>query len=169
MILALLAAGSLGASVPAADKTPAAARAVVRRYYAAIERRQYRAAYREWSGGGAASGQSYATFAHGFRANRAYPRRRRAPDRRRRRGGLAVHHRAGRRHRDAEERGPPAVPRLLRLAAGQRRRRRDGGAAALASGLGAAESRLTELQNSPSAATSSPVRAIPNVRRSRSR
>ena len=66
MILALLAAGSLGASVPAADKTPAAARAVVRRYYAAIERRQYRAAYREWSGEGAASGQSYAAFAHGF-------------------------------------------------------------------------------------------------------
>lgn len=60
MMLALLLAGA------AADKTPAAARAVVVRYHAAIEHRRFREAYRCWSGGGQASGKSFAAFARGF-------------------------------------------------------------------------------------------------------
>lgn len=66
MILALLAT----VAVPAADKTPAAARAVIRRYYDAIDRGRYRAAWLAWDRGGAASGQSYAAFAHGFARTR---------------------------------------------------------------------------------------------------
>lgn len=62
MIALLLAA----AAVPAAEKTPAAARAVVERYYAAIDRKQYRVAYRLWAGDGQASGRSYAAFARRF-------------------------------------------------------------------------------------------------------
>lgn len=63
MILALLLAG---ATVPATDKTPAAARAVVERYYDAIEHGRYRTAYLCWSDGGRASGKSYAAFVRGF-------------------------------------------------------------------------------------------------------
>ena len=63
MILALLLAG---VTVPAAETTHAAARAVVIRYYDAIEHRRYRTAYRLWSGDGQASGQSYAGFVRGF-------------------------------------------------------------------------------------------------------
>ena len=63
MILALLAAV---ASVPAADKTPAAARAVVLRYYNAIEHGRYATAYRLWGDAGRRSGQSYAAFVRGF-------------------------------------------------------------------------------------------------------
>lgn len=66
MILALLAA----AGVPAADKTPAAARAVVVRYYDAIEHKRYRAAWLCWDRDGTASGQSYAAFARGFARTR---------------------------------------------------------------------------------------------------
>lgn len=50
----------------AAGTTPAAARQVVERYYDAIEHRRYRTAYRLWSGNGAASGKSYASFVRGF-------------------------------------------------------------------------------------------------------
>ena len=53
----------LAAGLPAAQTTPAAARAVVQRYYAAIERGRYRTAYQLWNG---ASGKSYAAFASGF-------------------------------------------------------------------------------------------------------
>ena len=52
-------------SVPAAEKTPAAARAVVARYYQAIDHGRYREAYRLWAGGGP-TGQSYAGFVRGF-------------------------------------------------------------------------------------------------------
>ena len=62
MIAVLLAAGA----VPAADTSPAAARAVVERYYAAIEHGRFHTAYRLWAGDGQASGQSYAQFARGF-------------------------------------------------------------------------------------------------------
>lgn len=62
MIALLLAA----AAIPAAEKTPAAARAVVARYYAAIEQKRYRAAYRMWGGEGQASGRTYAAFVRGF-------------------------------------------------------------------------------------------------------
>ena len=60
------------AAAPAAHaqayKTPAAAAGVVRAYYAAIDRGDFRAAYRLWSGDGQASGKSYAAFARGFAA-----------------------------------------------------------------------------------------------------
>ena len=62
MIALLLAASA----VPAADKTSAAARAVVQRYYAALERGQYRAAYLLWSDNGAASGKTYPNFVRGL-------------------------------------------------------------------------------------------------------
>lgn len=48
--------------------TPQAARAVVRSYYAAIERGDFRTAYRMWDRDGQASGKSYATFRQGFAA-----------------------------------------------------------------------------------------------------
>lgn len=48
------------------DRTPEQARGVVERYYAAIDRGDYRSAYRLWSGKGQASGQSYAAFIRGF-------------------------------------------------------------------------------------------------------
>ncbi len=45
------------------DRSPAAARAVVVRYYAEIDRGEYRAAYALWQGG---SPQPYAAFVQGF-------------------------------------------------------------------------------------------------------
>jgi hypothetical protein len=54
------------AAVQPIDRTPEQARGVVQRYYAAIERGDYRSAYRLWSGKGQASGQSYAAFTRGF-------------------------------------------------------------------------------------------------------
>lgn len=60
------AGGDAAAVVPDAEKTPAAARQVVERYYAAIDRRDYADAYALWSAGGQASGQSAAAFAAGF-------------------------------------------------------------------------------------------------------
>jgi len=60
------ASGDEAAAVSEAEKSPAAARDVVRRYYAAIDRRDYGTAYALWSGGGRASGQSAAAFANGF-------------------------------------------------------------------------------------------------------
>ena len=50
----------------AVDRSPAAAREVVRRYYAAIERGDFRAAWLAWDRGGGASGQSLASFTRGF-------------------------------------------------------------------------------------------------------
>lgn len=58
--------GNEAAAVPEAEKRPAAAREVVLRYYAAIDRGDYGAAYDLWSGRGAASGKSSAAFAEGF-------------------------------------------------------------------------------------------------------
>ena len=63
MILALLAAV---ASQPASYKTPEAARAVVERYYAAIDRGRYATAYRLWASGGRASGKTLRSFSAGF-------------------------------------------------------------------------------------------------------
>jgi hypothetical protein len=60
LILALLAAAT------PIDRSPADARRVVERYYAAIERHDYRTAYRLWDRGGTASGRSFAAFARGF-------------------------------------------------------------------------------------------------------
>lgn len=56
------------AAAVAPSPTPSAgdARAVVQRYYAAIDRHDYRTAYRAWSRGGQASGQSYRQFVRGF-------------------------------------------------------------------------------------------------------
>lgn len=48
--------------------SPAAARQVIERYYAAIDRGDFRAAYAAWDDGGRASGKSYATFREGFAA-----------------------------------------------------------------------------------------------------
>ena len=65
MIL-LVSALFASAAVATPSATPAAARAVVQRYYAAIDRRDYRTAYRLWDRGGQASRQSYAQFVRGF-------------------------------------------------------------------------------------------------------
>lgn len=65
--MSLIASVLLASAASAAPSaTPAAARAVVQRYYAAIDRRDYRSAYRSWSRGGQASGQSYQQFVRGF-------------------------------------------------------------------------------------------------------
>lgn len=56
-------------AVPAdrgAEADPAAARQVVRDYYAAIDARDYATAYAMWSDGGAASGQSFEHFRNGY-------------------------------------------------------------------------------------------------------
>lgn len=58
--------GDEAAAVSNAETAPAAARDVVRRYYAAIDRRDYGTAYALWDGEGRASGQSAADFAAGF-------------------------------------------------------------------------------------------------------
>ena len=53
--------------MPATDEaTPAAAEAAVRAYYAAINARDCASAYAQWSGGGAASGQSFEHFRDGY-------------------------------------------------------------------------------------------------------
>ena len=67
-MIALLIAAAV--SVPAAEKIPAAARAVVVRYYDAIDHGRYRTAWRCWDRGGLASGQSYAAFVRGFARTR---------------------------------------------------------------------------------------------------
>ena len=48
------------------ETSPAAAEAVVRTYYAAIDARDFAAAYAQWSDGGAASGQSFEHFRNGY-------------------------------------------------------------------------------------------------------
>ena len=60
------ATGDEAAAVSEAEKAPAAARDVVRRYYAAIDRRDYGTAHALWADDGRASGQSAAAFANGF-------------------------------------------------------------------------------------------------------
>ncbi|MDO9489947.1 MAG: hypothetical protein Q7J32_16350 [Sphingomonadaceae bacterium] len=60
------ATGDEAAAVSNAETSPAAARDVVRRYYAAIDRRDYGTAHALWAAGGQASGQSAAAFANGF-------------------------------------------------------------------------------------------------------
>ena len=59
MIGLALVAASAAAQFPAAS--PEAARAVVRHYYAAIDRGEYRTAYRLWNGG-----KDYPAFVQGF-------------------------------------------------------------------------------------------------------
>lgn len=69
MILAPLLA--LAAGTAAADKTPAAARAVVERYYAAIDHRRFPDAYHLWDRRGRASGRTLRSFAAGFAHTRS--------------------------------------------------------------------------------------------------
>jgi hypothetical protein len=64
LLLSVLAVAASPAA--AIDRTPAQARAVVERYYAALDRGAYRTAYALWDRGGQASGQSYADFVRGF-------------------------------------------------------------------------------------------------------
>lgn len=59
-------AAPAGATPPADEATPAAAEAVVRAYYAAINARDFATAYAQWSDGGAASGQSFEHFRNGY-------------------------------------------------------------------------------------------------------
>lgn len=56
----------LAAAATPADRSPEAARQVVERYYAAIDRHDYRAAWLAWDRGGAASGRPFRSFAQGF-------------------------------------------------------------------------------------------------------
>ncbi len=59
--------GATGDATPTVDEpTPAAAEAVVRAYYAAIDARDFATAYAQWSDGGAASGQSFEHFRNGY-------------------------------------------------------------------------------------------------------
>lgn len=58
--------GSIPAPVSPTEPTAGDAAEVVRRYYGAIDARQYGQAYQLWAGGGGASGQSAASFADGF-------------------------------------------------------------------------------------------------------
>ncbi|RYY47314.1 MAG: hypothetical protein EOP59_01370 [Sphingomonadales bacterium] len=64
ILLALLAA-PLPALAQGAD-SPEAASGVIQVYYAAIDRGNFRGAYRLWDRNGAASGKSFATFRQGF-------------------------------------------------------------------------------------------------------
>ncbi len=55
------------APTPVSDgRSPAAAADLVRRYYAAIDARDYHTAYTLWGPGGGASGKTYEQFAAGF-------------------------------------------------------------------------------------------------------
>ncbi|MFC3712751.1 hypothetical protein ACFOMD_09230 [Sphingoaurantiacus capsulatus] len=60
------ATGDEAAVVSDGETSPTAAREVVLRYYAAIDRRDYGSAYALWGDGGRASGKSAADFARGF-------------------------------------------------------------------------------------------------------
>jgi len=72
--ITVLVAALAGAFAPAAAQFGAAqfgtgaARAVVERYYAAIERGDFRTAYAQWGSAGRASGKSFPAFARGFAA-----------------------------------------------------------------------------------------------------
>ena len=66
LLAAMLAAADPGLRTPASESSAAAAVAVVRRYYAAIDARDYRTAYRLWPGrySFAQMKAGYATTAH---------------------------------------------------------------------------------------------------------
>ncbi len=64
--LPLLVPSTASASKVADFRSPAAAAQVIRDYYAAIDRGNFRAAYAAWARGGRASGKSYANFRAGF-------------------------------------------------------------------------------------------------------
>ena len=66
--LALLAVPALMATAPVPEEGPVQARQLVQRYYAAIDRGDFRAAYASWDNGGRASGKSFANFRAGFAA-----------------------------------------------------------------------------------------------------
>ena len=61
-----LAALAAPAAAQRIDRSPEAARAVVERYYAAIDRGDYRTAYRLWGADGRRSGKTLAAFTGGF-------------------------------------------------------------------------------------------------------
>lgn len=65
-LIASILLASAAAAAPSATPSAGDPRATVHRYYAAIDRRDYRTAYRAWSRGGQASGQSYSQFVRGF-------------------------------------------------------------------------------------------------------
>jgi len=59
-------------AIPDSEKTPAAAKQVLDDYFAALATKQYRAAYRMWSGNGAATGMTEAEFAASFAKYKIY-------------------------------------------------------------------------------------------------
>lgn len=67
-LFALLAVPALTASAPAPEDGPLQAKQLVDRYYAAIDRGDFRSAYAAWDNGGKASGKSFAQFRAGFAA-----------------------------------------------------------------------------------------------------
>lgn len=67
--IALLGAPALISAAPVQSaSSPAAAKQTVERYYAAIDRGDFRAAYLVWDDDGRASGKSYDRFRQGFAA-----------------------------------------------------------------------------------------------------
>ncbi|MCW3846463.1 hypothetical protein OF829_04375 [Sphingomonas sp. LB-2] len=68
-LLALFALPALAAAAPIArEDGPAEAKQLIERYYAAIDRGDFRAAYAAWDENGRASGKSFANFRAGFAA-----------------------------------------------------------------------------------------------------
>lgn len=66
-LFALLTAPVVLTAASQPDTTsPAAARQVIERYYASIDRGDFRTAYAMWENGGRASGKSFASFRQGF-------------------------------------------------------------------------------------------------------
>ena len=65
-VISYMFAFAAGPAVAGQPSSPAAARAVVQRYYAAIDRRDFRRAYVQWGDGGRASGKTFDSFARGF-------------------------------------------------------------------------------------------------------
>jgi hypothetical protein len=69
LLIALLGAPALVSAAPVQSVgSPAAAKQTVERYYAAIDRGDFRAAYLAWDDGGRASGKSFDRFRQGFAA-----------------------------------------------------------------------------------------------------
>lgn len=69
VLIALLGAPALVSAAPVQSiGSPAAAKQTIERYYAAIDRGDFRSAYAAWDDGGRASGKSYANFRQGFAA-----------------------------------------------------------------------------------------------------
>lgn len=65
-LLTLVAVPTLIAAAPTSGDGPAQAGALIRNYYAAIDRGDFRTAYAMWDNGGRASGKSFAAFRAGF-------------------------------------------------------------------------------------------------------